>query len=107
MCCVAFDGYNEKPSIKDHEHQRRSRNASSYIKVDLHNQISCSQKAFLQKQKSKFTELLSKHLADDGHDIRNSNGDADAPIVSTAIQYTKKQDNKVVVVVIIQIFLCC
>ena len=40
LCCVVFDGYDEKPSIKDHKHQRRSRNASSYIKVDLHNQVS-------------------------------------------------------------------
>ena len=50
------------------------------------------------KNKAKFTELLSRHLANDGHDIRNSKGDADALIISTAIQYTKKQDNEVVVV---------
>ena len=100
LCFVAFDGYDERPSIKDHEHLRRSKNASSYIKVDLHNQTSCSQKAFLKNSKSnaKFIELLSKHLANDGHDIRNSKDDADTLIVSTAIQYTKKQDNEVVVV---------
>ena len=50
------------------------------------------------KNKAKFIELLSNHLANDGHDIRNSKGDADTLIVSTAIQYTKKQDNEVVVV---------
>ena len=99
LCCVAFGGYDEKPSIKDHEHQRCSRNASSYIKVDLHNQISCSQKAFLKnsKNKPKLFNYLN-YLANDGHDIRNSKGDADTLIVSTAIQYTKKQDNEVVVV---------
>ena len=99
--CVVFDGQDDKPSIKDHEHQRRSRNASSYIKVGLHNQISCSQNAFLKnsKNKAKFIELLSKHLANDEHNIRNSKGDAGTLIVSTAIQYTKKQDNEVVVVV--------
>ena len=99
LCCVVFDGYDEKPSIKDHERQRRSRNASSYIKVDLHNPNSCSQQVFLKnsKNKAKFIELLSRHLANDGHDIRNSKGDADTLIVSTAIQYTKK-DNEVVVV---------
>ena len=69
----------------------------SPIKVDLHNQISCSQKAFL-KNKAKFIELLSKHLGNDGHDIRNSKGDADTLIISAAIQYTKKQDNEVLVV---------
>ena len=96
---VVFDRYDEKPSIKDHEHQRRSRNAS-YIKVDLQNQISCRPKAFLKnsKNKAKFFELLSKHLANDGHDIRNSKGDANTLIVSAATQYTKKQDNEVVVV---------
>ena len=100
LCCVVFDGYDEKSSIKDHEHQRRSRNASSYIKVDLHNQISCSQKAFLKnsKNKAKFIDLLSKQLANDGHDIRNSKGDADTLIISTAIQHAKKQDSEVVVV---------
>ena len=71
LCCVVFDGYDEKPSIKDHEHQRRSRNTSSYVKVDLHNQISCSQKALLKnsKNRAKFIELLSNYLSNDGHDI--------------------------------------
>ena len=98
LCCIWL--IDEKPSIKDHEHQRPSRNASSYIKVDLHNQSSCSQKAFLKnsKNKAKFSELLSKHLPNDGHGIWNSKSDADTLIVSTAIQYTKKQDNEVVVV---------
>ena len=102
LCCVVFDGYDEKPSIKNHEHQRRLRKASSYVKVDLHNQISCSQKAFLKnsKNKGKFIELLSNHLANDRHYIRNSKGDGDTLIVSTRIQYTKKQDNEVLVVAI-------
>ena len=71
LCCVVFDGYDEKPSIKDHEHQRRSRNVSSYVKVDSHNQISCSQKALLKnsKNRAKFIELLSNYLSNDGHDI--------------------------------------
>ena len=66
----------------------------------MHNQISCSQKAFLKnsKNKGKFIELLSNHLANDGHYIRNSKGDGDTLIVSTRIQYTKKQDNEVLVV---------
>ena len=50
------------------------------------------------KNKAKFIELLSRHIANDGHDIRNSKGDADTLIVSAAIQYTKKQENEVVVV---------
>ena len=66
----------------------------------MHNQISCSQKAFLKnsKNKGKFIELLSNHLANDRRYIRNSKGDADTLIVSTTIQYTKKQDNEVLVV---------
>ena len=55
LCCVVFDEYDEKPSIKDHEHQRRSRNASS-----------CTIKFHVVKNKAKFIELLSKHLANDG-----------------------------------------
>ena len=51
------------------------------------------------KNNARVIELLSRHLANDGHDIRNSKGDADTLIVSTASQYTKKQDNEVVVVV--------
>ena len=50
--CVIFDGYDEKPCIKDHEHQRRSRNGSSYRKVDLRNKIQCSQKAFLKTKQN-------------------------------------------------------
>ena len=56
LCCVVFDGCDEKPSIKDHEHH-------------------------------------------DGHNIQNSKGDVETLIVSSAIQYTKKQDNEGVVVV--------
>ena len=80
LCCVVFDGYDEDPSIKEHEHQRRSRNASCCIKLDLHNQkFHLVKKEFLKnsKSKAKFIELLSKHLANDGHDIRNSKGNAD------------------------------
>ena len=64
------------------------------IKVDLHNQIPCSQKAFLEnsKNRGKFIELLSKHLANDRHDIQNNNDNVDTLIASTATEYTKKQD---------------
>ena len=51
-----------------------------------------------RKNKAKFIELLSKHLAYDGHDIQKCKGDADTLIILTAIQYTKKQENEVVVV---------
>ena len=111
LCCIWW--IDEKPSIKDYKHRRRSRNTSSYINVDLHNQILCSQKAFLKnsKNKAKFIELLSKHIVNDGLDIWNSIGDADTLIASAAIQYTEKQMIQIMIQLMIQlmiqIFLCC
>ena len=52
----------------------------------------------VSKNKAKCIELLLKQLANDGHDIRNNEDDADTLIVSIATEYTKKQHHEVVVI---------
>ena len=52
----------------------------------------CQQKAFLNndKNKSQFISLLKKALHHHDHDVRESKGDADTLIVSTALEYATK-----------------
>jgi hypothetical protein len=33
-CCICFDGYEQGPSIKDHEHQRRAKKTCADNKVE-------------------------------------------------------------------------
>jgi hypothetical protein len=99
LCCIVFDGYDNGPCIRDHEHKRRSGKRSANVTVTTNSKVSVSLELFLKngRNKSQLIELLSSQLAREGHDIRNSSGDADTLIVSTAIEYASK--NKEVVVV--------
>ena len=47
--CIVFDGYNNGPSIKDHEHLRRTTGKiSANINIQLGMVANCQQKAFLK-----------------------------------------------------------
>lgn len=99
ICCVVFDGYDNGPYIKDHEHKRRSSKKSADVTLDSNTTIIVKQEMFLknEKNKSQLISLLSSHLTREGHDIRNSDGDADTLIVSTALEYASKGKEVVVV----------
>ena len=98
-CCVVFDGYDDWPYIKDHEHKRSSNKQSANMTIDLNTTIMVNQEMFLKnvKNKTQLILLLSSQLRREGHDIRNSDGDADTLIVSAALHYAAK-DREVVVV---------
>lgn len=96
--CVVFDGYDNGPSTKDHEHKRRVGNISGNVTVALHNKPTCNQESFLKnsKNKSQFISLLVKALKDEGHDVRQSTGDADTQIVLAGLEYASKENKTVV-----------
>ena len=85
---IVFDGY--KPSIKDHEHQRRGslEKTSADIKVISANKAHGKQDAFLTNtyNKEQFIHLLSEHLRKSGHSVINCDDDADTIIAETAIK---------------------
>ena len=101
LSCVVFDGYENGPYIKDHEHKRRVGKISANVTVALQNKPTFNQEAFLKNSnnKSQFISLLAKALKDEGHDVRQSIGDADTQIVLAALEYASKEDKRPVTVV--------
>ena len=85
--------------IKDHEHKRRSNKQSANMTIDLNTTVMVNQEMFLKNEKNKtqLILLLSSQLRREGHDIRNSDGDADTLIVSAAVHYAAKGREVVVV----------
>ncbi|MES9882369.1 MAG: hypothetical protein ABW185_15970 [Sedimenticola sp.] len=99
MCCIVFDGYN-KPSTKDHEHQRRhAGKVSCDILVTDSVKAYKDQEAFLsnKRNKTQLIERIAKHLQAQGHVVKVSSGDADTLIVSTALNYARNGQYVVVV----------
>ena len=100
-CCIVFDGYENGPYVKDHEHKRRAGKVSAFVKLsDLDMMATCNQEIFLKndKNKTQFISALSYQLRMEGHDVRNSIGDADTQIVSAALEYVSDSEKEVIVV---------
>ena len=96
-----FDGYENGPYVKDHEHNRRAGKVSAFVKLgDLHMMATCNQEIFLKndKNKTQFISALSYQLRREGHDVCNSIGDADTQIVSAALEYVSDSEKEVIVV---------
>ena len=91
-CCIVFDGYDQGPSINDHEHLRRLQKRCADIQLAESMTASVDQQTFLSnmKNKSQFITLLSHYLKADGHIVNNSTGDADTMIVASALQLLRK-----------------
>ena len=66
--CIAFDGYDQGPSIKDHEHLRRVKKTCAGIQLSEFMEAYKNQEVFLanESNKSQFILLLSQYLRDDG-----------------------------------------
>ena len=92
--CIVFDGYQQGPSIKDHEHQRRIGKTCAEIQLKESLEAHNSQQAFLSNEsnKSQFISLLTKYLKEDGQIVHNSTGDADTLIVKRALEFAINQD---------------
>ena len=87
--CVVFDGYEQGPSIKDHEHLRRVKKLCADIQLNESMEAYKNQEVFLANEKNKhqFILLISQYLRDDGQVVHQSTGDADTMIVQCALQY--------------------
>ncbi len=98
-CCIVFDGYDQGPSIKDHEHVRRVHKACADIQLAESMRASVDQQIFLSnmKNKSQFITLLSHCLRADGHIVNDSTGDADTMIVASALQFASQGNATTVV----------
>ena len=87
--CVVFDGYEQGPSIKDHEHLRRVKKVCTDIQLSESMEAYKNQEVFLTNEKNKhqFILLISQYLKDDGQVVHQSTRDADTMIVQCALQY--------------------
>ncbi len=90
--CVVFDGYEQGPSIKDHEHQRRAKKVCADIQLSESMEAYRNQEVFLanEKNKNQFILLISKYMRENGQVLHSSTGDADTMIVQRALQYASE-----------------
>ena len=87
--CVVFDGYEQRPTIKDHKHLRLVKMVCAEIQLSESMEAYKNQKVFLTNEKNKhqFILLISQYLKDNGQVVHQSTGDADTMIVQCALQY--------------------
>ena len=91
---VVFDGGYLEPSTKDTTHLRRSRGkVGRKIIPTLTNTCAVKKDAFLLNNHNKhlFLLMLGQQLTNAGIEVRHANGDADAPIVFTALEIAQQQ----------------
>jgi len=90
---VVFDGYGNEPTIKDHEHTRRSVKSAPNIAVDEAKPLYSNQAAFLANKGNKkaLIQLLAKYLTAAGHEVHQARDDADTLIVSHVLQIARTQ----------------
>ena len=86
--CIIFDGYNQGPSIKDHEHGRRVTKMCADIQLSESMEARVDQETFLgnEQNKSQFIAVLRHYLEDNSQVVAQSTGDADRMIVQRALQ---------------------
>lgn len=85
---IVFDGYEKKPSVKDHEHERRSSSKCHNFNLQRKTILTVSQKSFLTNShnKTELLKLLLLKLISDGHTVLKAISDADMIIVKTVLQ---------------------
>lgn len=95
---IVFDGYENGASTKDHEHEKRSLNASPDFVFDENKPCISSQAAFLANESNKksFVDVLICKLKIAGHRIQQALHDADTLIVKTSLEIA--HHNPVIVV---------
>jgi hypothetical protein len=83
-----FDGYGERPSIKDNTHQRRGKNLHP---TSLQKQFSGKKEDYLSHDKNKvdMIALISTALTKMGCHVIQSSGDADADIVKATVERSR------------------
>ena len=88
---VVFDGYEEGPSTKDCEHQRRSGVSGQTVNFDSDMVSNLKKNMFLSNttNKQRLIKLLGEKLQLSGYSIIHATGDADLMIVQMAIESAK------------------
>ena len=88
---IVFDGYSKNPSIKDHEHERRSSTKSPNFSLHRETILTVSQQMFLANghNKTELLKLLIPKLISDGHTVHQAESDADRIIVKTTLQIAR------------------
>ena len=90
---IIFDGYNEAPSTKDHEHMRRNINKRGCYDVQCNvvSKVTIKQDLFLTSSlnKARLIKLLSTYLIAAGNEVVNCKEDADTYIVKCALEKSK------------------
>ena len=89
LCIVAFDGYGNGASTKDHEHRKRTKgilfpNIKTELKMIAYN----NHNDFLSndQNKAQFISFLANHLRGKGFTVHRSLNDADRLILKCAIE---------------------
>ena len=90
--CIVFDGYEQGPSLKNHEHLRRIKKVCADIQLSESMEAYKNQEVFLanEKNKQQFILLISQYLSDNGQAVHHSTGDADTMIIQCALQYASE-----------------
>jgi hypothetical protein len=101
---VAFDGYSAGPTIKDHEHIRRSekvRQVAVYRELDIDTKDIGLQEPFLANtaNKSAFIVLLMHHLQHCGIFVHQAESDADTLIVKVALECAMENNSRSIAVI--------
>ncbi len=95
-CYIIFDGY-EHPSIKDHEHQRRTSASKTCADILLNENMRAhhNQEMFLSNSSNKkqLISLMKHYLEKDGQTVFVSDGHADTLIVEHALQIARQERN--------------
>ena len=85
---VIFDGYNNEPTTKDHEHDRRAPSMCPNFSVDSNLKVTVSQQVFLGNNSNKrnLIKLMAPKLKLDKHLVKQAVADADTLIALTALE---------------------
>lgn len=97
---IVFDGYNESSqSTKNAERHRRIKNTSSDILFDKNMVLTIAQSSFLSnlRNKSRFINILSIDLKNNGYTVLQAADDADTMIVNEAILKANYEPDVIVV----------
>ena len=81
---IVFDGYNNGPCTKDHEHERRSLNAAPDVVFDCKKPCTFNQSSFLANESNKkaFVNSLIETFQVAGNVVHQAHDDADTLIVA-------------------------
>ena len=84
---VAFDGYEEVPSIKDNTHHKRGHNIHPIVKFTAETEFTGKKEEFLSRDvnKQRLINMITDKMIESGCIVISAPGDADVNIVKAAV----------------------